>query len=190
MATHVALLRAVNVGGRKIAMADLRDVVRALGHTDVRTYIQSGNVVFSPARDDAARVGADLEAAVSGLLGAPVPVVVLSRADLAAAIADNPYPTEPDPRRLHGVFLPADPAPDAAGYVREAVTAVTSQGSGDTATLRGRVLYLHTPAGFGGSPLARSLLGRRGSPVAAGTARSWATITRLLALCEAAATGS
>ncbi len=190
MATHVALLRAVNVGGRKIAMADLREVVRALGHTDVRTYIQSGNVVFSSARDDTVRVGAELEAAVSGLLGAQVPVVVLSRDDLAAAIDGNPYPAEPDPRRVHGVFLPADPAPDAAGYVREAVATVTAQGSGDTATLRGRVLYLHTPAGFGDSLLARSLLSRRSSPVAAGTARNWATITRLLALCQDAAAGS
>lgn len=183
MTTHVALLRSVNVGGRKIAMADLRQVISALGYSDVRTYIQTGNVVFTSSQD-AVRIAARLEAAVSDLLGAQVPVVVLSRVDLAAAIERNPYPDEPNPRYLHGVFLPADPARDAEQYIRAAVADAAGKGSDDSATLLGRTLYLHTPGGFGDSLLARALLGRRTSPVAAGTARNWVTITRLLTMCE------
>ena len=64
MPTHVALLRGINVGGKnKVAMADLRALVADLGHTDVSTYIQSGNVLFSTAGTDTAKLAATLEAA-------------------------------------------------------------------------------------------------------------------------------
>ena len=70
MATHVALLRGINVGGRnKVAMADLREIMASLGHTDVATYIQSGNVVFSTDREDTATVAADIEKAVEDRAG-------------------------------------------------------------------------------------------------------------------------
>ncbi len=188
MTSHVALLRAVNVGGGgKIAMAELRGVVASLGHTDVSTYIQTGNVIFTPAGAATGHppdaIAAGLRAAITARFGLDAPVVVLSRDGLAAVVAENPYPAAEQPRYLHAVFLTADPDPQAAGQVQDAVAAAARAGSGDTATLLRRTLYLYTPGGFGTSLLARALLGRRSSPVADGTARNWNTVTKLLALC-------
>jgi uncharacterized protein (DUF1697 family) len=185
MPTHVALLRGINVGGGgKLAMADLRQVVSALGHSDVATYIQTGNVVFTAARTDAAALARELEAAIASELNVRTSVIVLSRDELAAAVGANPYPAEPNPRYVHGVFLPAEPDEAMSRAVREAVAAAARAGSADEATLLGQTLYLHTPDGFGTSELARTLLQKRGGPGAAGTARNWATVTKLLALCD------
>jgi uncharacterized protein (DUF1697 family) len=184
MPSHVALLRGVNVGGRKLVMAELRQVVASLGHTEVATYIQSGNVIFTTAQSDTDALVQAMEAAIAAAFGMRVSVVVLSRADLAEAIRVNPYPVEPNPRFVHGVFLPADPDHATLAGVQAAVKQVSEQGSRDEATLIGRTMYLHTPDGFGRSALATALLAKRSSPVSAGTARNWATITKLLALCD------
>jgi uncharacterized protein (DUF1697 family) len=184
MPSHVALLRGVNVGGRKVVMAELRQVVASLGHTDVATYIQSGNVIFTATQSDTDALARAMEAAIAVALGMQVAVVVLARAALAEVIRVNPYPAEPNPRFVHGVFLPADPGQTTLAGVQAAVRQVAEQGSRDEATLIGRTMYLHTPDGFGRSALATALLAKRSSPVVAGTARNWATITKLLALCD------
>lgn len=68
--------------------------------------------------------------------------------------------------------------------LRDAVAAAAGLGSADHATLLGRAVYLHTPDGFGNSELSRALLVKRSSPVSAGTARNWATVTKLASLCD------
>jgi uncharacterized protein (DUF1697 family) len=184
MPTHVALLRGINVGGGgKVVMADLRQMVSALGHRDVATYIQTGNVLFSTSRTDTAALTRELEAEIAARFNVRTSVILLLRAELAAVIDRNPYPAEPNPRFVHAVFLPAEPDQAASRTVRDAVAEAARLGGADDATLIGRTLYLHTPGGFGNSELARSLLVKRSSPVAAGTARNWATVTKLLALC-------
>jgi len=184
MATHVALLRGVNVGGVKVLMADLRRAVAALGHADVSTYIQSGNVLFTAGQPDTDVLARELEAAAESLgVRAPV-VVVLSRDMLAQVISDNPYRDEPNRKLVHAVFLRADPAPDLRERLEDACKRAAEHGSRDEAMLLGRTLYLHTPDGFGRSILATALLAKRTSPVTGGTARNWATVTKLLALCD------
>src|ERR1700733_6872923 len=97
-ATHVALLRGINLGGRnKVAMADLRALVSELGHADVVTYIQSGNVLFTaPAGADSAEVARAMTAAIAAKLGVTAPVVVVTREELGQIHADNPFPDEPE----------------------------------------------------------------------------------------------
>ncbi len=158
MATHVALLRGINVGGRnKVAMADLREIMASLGHTDVATYIQSGNVVFSTDEKDTATVAAAIEKAVEDRVGVRAAVLVLTRAELARIARDNPYPDEPNPKLVHVVFLPAEPAPEMIASVAAAQDTVAQKGSRDTAQYAGRALFLHTPDGFGRSELAALL---------------------------------
>ena len=184
MATHVALLRGINVGGRnKVAMADLREVVAELGHADVSTYIQSGNVLFSPPAADAD--ASALAAAITATLGVNAPVVVVSRDELAAVIAANPFPDEADPKRVHAVLLSAAPGADAAGKIHEALARAAAKGARDELATVRRTIYLHTPDGFGNSELAAAVLRIVTSPRAGvtGTARNWATITKLLDLC-------
>ena len=187
MATHIALLRGINVGGRnKVSMADLRAVVTGLGHTGVATYIQSGNVVFTSDEADNEALATALEAAIAANLGVKPAVVVLSRADLARAVRDNPYPDEPNPKMVHAVFFRGPVPAGAAEAIEAGQRRATERGSGkDTAQIVGGTLYLHTPDGFGRSELSLFLLGRSASPVASGTARNWATVTKLLSLCDA-----
>ncbi|MFZ0119989.1 MAG: DUF1697 domain-containing protein [Pseudonocardiaceae bacterium] len=95
MPTHVALLRGINVGGRnRVAMADLRALVTSLTHTDVATYIQNGNVVFTSTQTDTTAIAAALEHAIAESLSVRPTVVVLSRDTLSRVVADNPYPDE------------------------------------------------------------------------------------------------
>jgi len=187
MPTHVALLRGINVGGNnKVAMADLRDVVASLGHTDVSTYIQSGNVLFTAhngGAQDATALATDLERAITEAFGLKLRVVVLSRAELAQVISDNPYQAEPNPKYVHAMFFPAEPGQEVRESVAAAEQQAAEKGGRDEATVVGRTLFLHTPDGYGRSELATRLARSRGA-VADGTARNWATVTKLLALCD------
>ena len=194
MPTHVALLRGVNnLGGKKVAMAELRAVVTSLGHTDVTTYIQSGNVLFTPRRTDGEAAGradtaalaAELERAIADSIGVRSRAVVLSREELAHCVRDNPYPGVTNPRLLHAVFLPEVPGPGLAAWVADAERQVREKGSRDEARVLGRTVYLHTPDGYPRSEL-RRVLAKAGGPTSAavaGTARNWATVSRLIKLC-------
>jgi len=193
--THVALLRGVNnLGGKKVAMAELREVATSLGHTDVTTYVQSGNVLFTPRpaaartadRADAAALAAELEQAISDRIGVRARAVVLSREELARCLDDNPYPAETNPRLLHAIFLPEVPGPGLAEWLADAERQVRAKGSRDAVQFLGRTVYLHTPDGFPPSEL-RRILARSGGPTSAalaGTARNWATVTSLIRLCQ------
>ncbi|MGH9093761.1 MAG: DUF1697 domain-containing protein [Acidimicrobiales bacterium] len=180
--THVALLRGINVGGRnKVAMADLRDVVTAAGHTDVATYIQSGNVVFTTKQTDTAALAAALEQRIKERLAVPAGVVVLSRTELARVVADNPYPDEDNPKFLHAIFRTEKFGPKDRTALAAAEKKAHDKGSHDEACVVGRTLFLHTPGGLGRSELAAQL--SRSST--GGTARNWATVAKLLAMLDA-----
>ena len=112
MPTYVALLRAVNVGGTgKLPMADLKRLCEAAGFHDARTYIASGNVLFT---SDLAEpeVKAALESQLRAYAGKPVPVAVRTAAELRQVLLANPFPDDP-PNRTVAVFLDAPPPADA-----------------------------------------------------------------------------
>ena len=110
-------------------------------------------------------------------------VVTLSCEELARVVADNPYPDEPDPKRVHAIFLTGTAGQAAQKRLAEVQDRLGEKVGRDEARIVGRTLYLHTPDGFGRSELAK-VLSRPGGP-AEGTARNWATVTKLLAMCEA-----
>jgi uncharacterized protein (DUF1697 family) len=191
MATHVALLRGINVGGRnKVPMADLRELVSSLGHTGVTTYIQSGNVLFTAAGTGTEKMAGALESAITDRFGIWASVVVLSRDELTAILDGNPYPDEANPKLVHVVFLGAEPSADLLDRINAAQAAAAGKGSRDTVTATGAALYLHTPDGFGKSELAQKLFriigtpSKQKKPAVAATARNWATATKLLELCD------
>jgi uncharacterized protein (DUF1697 family) len=184
MRTHVALLRGINVGGRnKVAMAELAALVSGLGHSEVATYIQSGNVVFRSPGRSAAALSAELETAIADRFAVNVPVIVISAAELADVITANPYPDVTEHRYLHAFFRADEFSAQQLSALRDAQDKASTKGSPDEAMIVGRTLYLHTPGGMGRSELA-GLLNRGGkaSPIAAGTARNWATVLKLHAL--------
>jgi len=194
MPTHIALLRGINLGGHnKVAMADLRAVVAGLGHCGVTTYIQSGNVLFTagPATGgdgapDPSFMADEMAAAITAMLGVTAPVIVVPRDELAQIVASNPFPGEPDPRRVHAVVLSKPPWPDLTAQLDASIAQSAAKGSRDEVRAVGRTLYLHTPDGYGRSDLAQFAVRVVHVPKAGttGTARNWATITKLLSLCS------
>jgi uncharacterized protein (DUF1697 family) len=176
---YVALLRGINVGGRnKVAMADLRQVAESLGHTEVATYIQSGNLVFTNTGDNTVALAHALEQEIARSLAVRPAVVVLSRADLAQVIADNPFPGESNPKALHAVFHREPITGETIAAVADAEQKAQAKGSRDEAAVVGCTLFMRTPDGLGRSELAAQLA--RSVTKTAGTARNWATVNRLL----------
>lgn len=178
---YVALLRGVNLGGHnQVRMADLRALVESLGHRDVVTYINSGNVVFTsgtPALDQAA-LAAAIEERIHAELGLRVAVLIRSPDELADVLAANPFP-DAEPARLLISFLRAEPS-------REAVTSAAAIPSGnDQFHVIGTTAYLHCPDGIGRSKLAAAL-GKRLEVDA--TARNLATVRKLIDLSQGSTT--
>jgi len=117
MASFVALLRAVSVGGTgKLSMSDLKAICEELGFGAIRTYIASGNVVFTSRKSEAA-VKAALEKQLAAYAGKPVGVLVRSAAEMAQVAADNPFP-KAAPNRTMAVFLDRAPPKDTLAGVR------------------------------------------------------------------------
>jgi uncharacterized protein (DUF1697 family) len=185
--THVALLRGVNVVGRNtVSMAVLRELVESLGHEEVVTYIQSGNVAFAavaPGADNST-IARAMETAIATRCGVNARVIVVRAAELARVVANNPFPDVTDYRMLHAVFLEAPPDNAGVASVAAAVGRAREKGSRDDARVVGGALYLWTPDGFGPSVLRRELDrgGANRTPFGDGTARNWATVTTLTTL--------
>jgi uncharacterized protein (DUF1697 family) len=171
--TYIALLRGINVGGsHRLPMHGLKLLLEKNACLDVQTYIQSGNVVFRCAMSDAAGLARQLRDAVSSSHGFEPQVIVLTLGELEDAIAGNPFgDAEDNPKSLHLFFLTAVPKkPDLK-------TLQALQTKTERFALKGKILYLHTPDGFGTSKLAaraERLLG------VDATARNWRTVTTLL----------
>ena len=189
MPTHVALVRGINVGGRKLAMADFRRILGELGHTDVATYIQSGNAVLTSTEPDSTVVADGIAQALDRELGLAVPVVVLDRDEYARAVADNPFPAvEETPKLLHAVFRAAPITQDEIDAVAKVVEAAREKsGVAEEATAVGRVLYMNLPGGLGRSELATRLArmpGATKAPDGGGTARNWATVKKMQSMLD------
>jgi uncharacterized protein (DUF1697 family) len=173
MTIHIGLLRAVNLGGHnKIGMADLRELLVGLGMQDVRTLMQSGNLVFRDARTTT-RLERLLEDAAAKRLDLKTDFFVRSAADWKAVIAGNPFPEEAerDPGHLLVMFLKKAPH-------REDVTALQKEITGrEVVRAIGRQAYIVYPDGIGRSRLTNALIERKLGT--RGTGRNWNTVLKL-----------
>jgi uncharacterized protein (DUF1697 family) len=181
--TYVALLRGINVGGKnKIAMKALHSSFVALGHGEVTTYIQSGNVVFRSASKQASKLGPAIEDEISKTFGLRIGVLVRTPSDFDGVIEGNPF-LDPgrDTSKLLVMFL--DEAPRAG-----AIADLDPQRSPpDEFVVRGREIYAYCPNGFGRSKLSIDYFERRLKTRA--TARNWNTVVKLADLMTAAGRG-
>jgi len=177
MTTWIALLRGVNVTGRnKLPMADFRKDLEAAGLKQVRTYIQSGNVVFDSDSRSAAALAERIAACIDARNGFTPMVLVLRSEDLEAAVHHNPYPqAAADPKSLHFFFLEA-PARNARIDVLEEARSGT-----EAFRLTDRVFYLHAPDGIGRSKLAARIERCLGVHT---TARNYRTVDTLLKMAN------
>ncbi len=173
MTVYVALLRAINVGGTgKLPMADLKAACEGLGFSDVKTYIQSGNVLFR-AEAEEAEVERKLDNALGKLLGKKPGVMLRSRKELEAIVVNAPFP-DAKPNYLLVSFLPEA----APGDALDKMVAP----DGEEAVVAGREIYVHFPIGSGKSKLKLPAL----KP---GTARNMNTVRKLAEMAAAMEAG-
>jgi uncharacterized protein (DUF1697 family) len=169
----VAMLRGINVAGKtKIKMDDLRELFTGLGHTNVQTYLQSGNVVFATTVRDPRKLEAAAEQAIDSELGLQVAVLVRSHSELAAVLTANPYlDRETDLTKLPVTFLAEAPAPEAVAALQ------VPAGEPAVCTVLDREVYLHCPDGYGRTKLNNAFLERKLGVKA--TTRNWKSVTAL-----------
>ncbi len=182
MKTWIALLRAVNVGGRnKLPMKMFASELEAIGLADVKTYIQSGNVVFRCPQERGTTLAAEISASVRACFGFTPHVAVISAEDLAAAVTANPFPeavSEMEGKTVHLFFLAESP-PIVPLPAVDKDRLETARRPSERWQLQGGVFYLHTPQGFADSKLAAQAEKILGVPT---TARNWRTACALLDL--------
>jgi uncharacterized protein (DUF1697 family) len=176
----VALLRAVNVGGRNlVAMSDLRAHFEKLGYASPQTLLQSGNVVFECGKERAAALEQKLEAAAVKRFRLQIDVCVRTAKEWDAVIARLPMRREAtaDPARLAVMFLKDKIAPGTIEALRAKIRGP------ETVEGDGRQLYLFYPDGMGTSKFTPALIEK--TIGVRGTARNWNTVQKLAALLDA-----
>ena len=175
--THVALLRGINVGGNNILpMKDLARMFADAGCSNVRTYIQSGNVVFEkPA--GGAKLGDAIAANIEKRFGFHVPVILRTQEQLRKTIRGNPYlAPDIDEKWLHVYFLAHPPNAGAIAALD------ANRSTPDRFHVLGQEIYLHLPNGMGRSKLTNAYFDSKLSTTC--TARNWATVLKLAEMME------
>ncbi|MBT5220043.1 MAG: DUF1697 domain-containing protein [Woeseia sp.] len=177
MSHWVALFRGINVGGHnRLPMKSLVAILEGLGCTDVKTYIQSGNAVFSSPQSGPDLLPDEIRHSVKSEHGFEPMVLLLSASALVRARDANPFPEgEAEPKSLHLFFLATKPTDIDEGKL-EAL-----QNETERYALLDDVFYLYAPDGIGRSKLAASVERCLGVPV---TARNWRTVNKMLALAN------
>jgi len=178
MTTWIALLRAVNVGGRKALASDLNSMMAQLGFENGRTLLASGNLVFRREGTTEAELTARLEAESEKRLGFRTDYLVRSAAEWHALVAANPYPgaARDDPAHLVAMPLKQAPGPDAVESLRAAIV------GRERVEAVGRTAYLAYPDGIGESKLTIAIIEKK--LATRGTARNWNTVLKLDALAS------
>lgn len=177
METYIALFRGINVGGKNILpMKALKALLENLNLQNIKTYIQSGNVVFQSEAIDAARLSSQISAEIKKNHGFEPRVLLLALEEMEQAIRLNPFPeVVSDPKTLHVGFLTSKPAnPDM-----EALESLRAEN--ERFELVDRLFYLHAPDGIGRSKLAASAERLLGVPM---TDRNWRTIDKIMAMAQ------
>ncbi len=175
----VALLRGINVGGRNlVAMVDLRALLETLGFTEVRSLLQSGNLVFQSDRRNPATIERLLEVETEKRLGVAVDYHVRSADEWRAVIAGNPFidEAERDPSHLVALFLKKAPQAKNVAALQSAIRGP------ELVHADGRQVYIVYPIGIGTSKLTNALIDKKLG--VRGTARNWNTVLKLAALAQ------
>jgi uncharacterized protein (DUF1697 family) len=174
--TQVALLRGINVGGKNpLPMKDLARMFAGAGCADVRTYIQSGNVIFDA--PGAAKIAETVSANIEKRFGYRIPIVLRTAEQLLKTIAGNPFlKTGADVKTLYVYFLAAAPKAGAIAGLDGARSAP------DVFHVRGQEIYLHLPNGMARTKLTNAYFDSKLSTTC--TARNWATVLKLAELMQ------
>ncbi len=176
--THIALLRGINVGGKnKLPMADLVELFCQAGCHNVRSYIQSGNILFDASPLVVQAVSMKVSKSINDRFGYTVPVIVVSRDELELAVRDNPFlrkRIKADPSSLHLAVLQKEPSVAELGLLDP------QRSPADTFAIRDRHIYLYCPNGLARTKLTNAYFDRTLKTTT--TIRNWRTVNKLLEL--------
>ena len=176
MSTYISMLRGINVGGqKKVGMKELKELYESLGFGRVRTYVQSGNVVFDYPYSDPSTLVSKVERGIEGRFGFKVPVVIRTRDELQRLITNTPFVGK-DESKVHVTFLSAEPAAPAEDEIGRA------KDGAEEFSISGRDVYLFCPNGYGVTKLSNALFERKLKVSA--TTRNWRTVNALLSIAE------
>jgi len=178
MPTYISLLRGINVGGHKRVKMDLlRKSFEGLGFDQVKTYIQSGNVVFSGRKLSTAALSSKIEAKILADFGFSVSVISRTQGELEQTIRGNPFLKEKgiDQEKLHVAFLSAAPETPALKKMQAMIAAP------DQSRCSGREIYFYLPNGVSQSSLWKAPWERALEVVP--TMRNWKTVNSVYRMC-------
>jgi uncharacterized protein (DUF1697 family) len=175
---YVALLRGINVGGKnKLPMKDLSAMFALAGCADVKTYIQSGNVVCKASAAVAEKLPAFITAAIKKSVGHDIPIVLRTAEELASAAHKNPFlAAGAAPETLHVMFLKDEPTHAAVAALDAACS------PGDEFIVRGKEIYLRLPNGVAKTKLSNAYFDRALGTTS--TMRNWRTVLELVSMSE------
>jgi uncharacterized protein (DUF1697 family) len=177
METYIALFRGINVGGKNVLpMNELVSMLESMGLQNVKTYIQSGNVVFQSEGTNASLLADTISAVIKKSRGFEPQVLLLEPEKIEKAIGENPFPeAESEPKTLHLYFLSSEPrSPD--------LNALQSiKGKSERFVLKDSVFYLHAPHGIGRSKLAANAEKLLGVSM---TGRNWRTVCKIMEMAQ------
>jgi uncharacterized protein (DUF1697 family) len=179
MSTYISLLRGINVGGGKtIRMDALRNLFEDLGFTNIRTYVQSGNVIFAAPSQELPGMVKRIETRIHQVYGYHVPVFIRQPDEIQQLLSNNPFLNDRnlDPAKLHVTFIYGTPSDDSwrnlppPGQIE------------DEFALAERAIYLFCPNGYGKTKLSNSFFERRlATPT---TTRNWNTVNALFRISK------
>src|SRR5258708_26419681 len=178
MPSDISMLRGINVGGHKgLKMEELRKSFEAEGFEQVKTYIQSGNLVFSGGKLSTAVLSRKIEAKILGDFGFSVSVITRTQDEMERTIQNNPFVKDRgiDQTKLHVTFLAEAPAPSALQKMQALIAAP------DQSRCAGREIYFYLPNGVSQSSLWKTPWERTLSVVT--TMRNWKTVNSLYQMC-------
>jgi len=179
MPVYISMLRGINVGGHKrIKMDRLRASFEALGFTQVKTYIQSGNVVFKTAKNSPAALSRKIEGRILKDFGFSASVITRTAEEISKTIVSNPFLKEPgiDLEKLHVMFLSEAPAPPALKKLAELIA------TPDQCRCSNEEIYFYFPNGVSQSVLMKSPVDRILAVVT--TTRNWKTVNSVHKMCQ------
>lgn len=173
MYRYISLIRGINVGGKTLRMDKLKTIYESLGFSDIETYIQSGNVLFSTQDTDTVRLQSVIEGAIKAESGLDVSVLVLTPAELIGILGNNPFIRAgiTDTKKMHVTLLSGEPGEvnknkiDPAGY------------GPDKFIISGKSVYLYCPEGYGRTKLTNNFWESKLKLRA--TTRNWNTMNKL-----------
>lgn len=174
MNKYVAFLRGINVGGKnKIKMETLREVCRALGFSVVKTYINSGNVLFETAKTNNKKLAAKIEAAIEKEFDLKIKTIVRTIGEIEEIIKNNPFEGEFENDKDVHVFFLDEELPDEK---RELL--LSNNNENEEYFVRGREIFCHLKIGVLGSLMGKDYIGKKLKVSA--TARNWRTVNKVL----------